>query len=145
MESLIVIILIGLAGGIAVGVQAPLSSIINQRLGPLESVFIVHAGGTIAALIPLLFLNGGKLANWRSVPWYALGAGVLGLVVIFSMTYMIPRVGVAPALIILLSGQLLIGSMMDHFGWLGAVQRPVDFMRIIGLAVVFFGVWLSVK
>jgi transporter family-2 protein len=61
------------------------------------------------------------------------------------MTYMIPRVGVAPALIILLSGQLLIGSLMDHFGWLGAVQRPVDLMRIIGLAVVFFGVWLSVK
>lgn len=145
MDSLILILLIGLAGGIAVGVQAPLSSIINQRLGPLESVFIVHAGGMIAALIPLLFWSGGKLSNWRAVPTYALGAGALGLVVIFSMTYMIPRIGVAPSLIILLSGQLLIGSLMDHFGWLGAVQRPMDLTRIIGLAVVFFGVWLSVR
>jgi len=145
MDSLIVIILIGLAGGIAVGVQAPLSSIINQRLGPLESVFIVHIGGAIAALIPLLFLGWGKLSQWHTVPWYALGAGALGLVVIFSMTYMIPRIGVANALIILLSGQLLIGSVMDHFGLLGAVQRPIDFMRVAGLAVVFFGVWLSVR
>jgi bacterial/archaeal transporter family-2 protein len=145
MESLIVIILIGLAGGIAVGVQAPLSSIINQRLGPLESVFIVHIGGAIVSLIPLLFLGWGKLSQWRTVPWYALGAGALGLVVIFSMTYMIPRIGIAPALIILLTGQLLIGSVMDHFGWLGAVQRPIDSMRVIGLAVVFLGVWLSVK
>ena len=145
MDSLILILLIGLAGGIAVGVQAPLSSIINQRLGPLESVFIVHAGGMIAALIPLLFWGGGKLANWRAVPSYALGAGALGLVVIFSMTYMIPRIGVAPALIILLTGQLLIGSVMDHFGWLGAAQRPIDLMRVVGLAVVFLGVWLSVK
>ena len=61
------------------------------------------------------------------------------------MSYMIPRVGVATAIIILLSGQLLIGTVMDHFGLLGAIQRPVDFMRILGLAVVFLGVWLSVK
>jgi transporter family-2 protein len=58
---------------------------------------------------------------------------------------MIPRVGVATALIILLSGQLLIGTVMDQFGLLGAVQRPVDFMRILGLAVVLLGAWLSVK
>jgi len=145
MQPLTVIILIGLAGGIAVGVQAPLSSIINQRLGPLESIFIVHLGGALASLIPLVIYGGGKLGNWRSVPWYALGAGALGLVVIFSMTYMIPRIGVAPALIILLAGQLLIGSVMDHFGLLGAVQRPIDLMRVVGLGVVFLRVWLSVK
>ena len=145
MESLIVIILIGLAGGVAVGVQAPLSSMITQRLGILESVFIIHLGGALFALIPLLLYGGGKLCNWRSLPWYALGAGVFGLVVIFSMSYMIPRIGVAPALIILLSGQLLIGSIMDHFGLLGAVQRPIDLMRVVGLAVVFIGVWLAVK
>jgi transporter family-2 protein len=145
MQPLTIIILIGLAGGIAVGVQAPLSSIINQRLGPLESIFIVHLGGALASLVPLLIYGGGKLGNWRSVPWYALGAGALGLAVIFSMTYMIPRVGVAPALIILLAGQLLIGTLMDHFGLLGAVQRPIDLMRVVGLGVVFLGVWLSVK
>jgi len=145
MQSIIVIILIGLAGGIAVGIQAPLSSMISQRLGILESIFIVHLGGALVVLIPLLIYGGGKLGNWRSLPWYALGAGALGLVVIFSMSYMIPRIGVAPALIILLSGQLLIGSIMDHFGLLGAVQRPIDLMRVLGLAVVFLGVWLSVK
>jgi uncharacterized membrane protein YdcZ (DUF606 family) len=34
---------------------------------------------------------------------------------------------------------------MDHFGLLGAVQRPIDLMRVVGLGVVFLGVWLSVK
>jgi transporter family-2 protein len=145
MESFIVIILIGLAGGIAVGIQSPLSSMISQRLGILESIFIIHIGGAFFALIPLLIYGGGKLSNWRTVPWYALGAGAFGLVVIFSMSYMIPRVGVATALIILLSGQLLIGTVLDYFGLLGAVQRPVDFMRVLGLAVVLVGAWLSMK
>lgn len=145
MQSIIFIILLGLLGGIAVGIQAPLSSMISQRLGVMESVFIVHIGGAIAALIPLLYFSGGKLGQWRSVPWYALCAGIFGLVVIFSMSYMIPRIGVATALIILLAGQLIIGTVLDHFGWLGAIQRPLDVTRVFGLSVVLVGVWLSVK
>ena len=145
MQSIIIIILIGLMGGVAVGIQAPLSSMISQRLGIMESIFIVHLGGAIAVLIPLLFYGGGKLSQLRSVPWYALCAGVFGLVVIFSMSYMIPRIGVATALIILLAGQLLIGTVLDHFGLLGAAVRPLDFTRIFGLSVVLVGVWLSVK
>ncbi len=145
MQSIIVIILIGLVGGIAVGIQSPLSSMISQRLGVIESIFIIHLGGAIAALIPLIYYGGGKISNWRTVPWYALCAGVFGLVVIFSMSYMIPRVGVATALIILLAGQLFIGTILDHFGLLGAIQRPLELSRIMGLAIVLAGVWLTVK
>lgn len=146
MESIFFIVVIGLLGGIAVGVQAPLSSILTQRLGALESIFIVHIGGAVVSLIPLvIFYGGGKLGDWRSVPWYALCAGALGLIVIFSMGHMIPRIGVASALIILLTGQLIIGTVLDHFGLLGAAQRPLDGTRILGLAVVLAGVWLSIK
>jgi transporter family-2 protein len=145
MQSIIVIILIGLVGGVAVGIQAPLSSMLSQRLGVLESIFIVHLGGALVVLIPLLLYGGGKISQWRSVPWYALFAGAFGLVVIFSMSYMIPRVGVATALIILLAGQLFIGTILDQFGWLGAVQKPLDLPRVFGLAIVLFGAWLSVK
>ncbi|WKZ37621.1 MAG: DMT family transporter [Anaerolineales bacterium] len=144
MQALIIIILIGVMGGVAIGIQSPLASMISQRLGVLESVFLVHLGGALVALVPLLIF-GSKFNQWRSLPWYAFGAGAFGLVVIFAMSYMIPRVGVAPALIILLAGQLLMGSVMDHFGWLGAVQRPFELTRLLGLSVVLAGVWLTVK
>ena len=94
MESVLFIILIGLIGGVAVGLQSPMASMISQRLGTLESVFIVHLGGAILSLVPLLlFYGGGKLPQWKSVPWYVLGAGVFGLAVIGAISYMIPRVG----------------------------------------------------
>ncbi|MBL8103061.1 MAG: DMT family transporter [Anaerolineales bacterium] len=144
MQPVFFIILVGLVGGMAIGVQSPMSSIISQRLGMIESSFIIHASGAIAALIPLLVF-GNKLGEWRSVPWYVLGAGAFGLVVISSMGYMIPRIGVSGALITLLAGQLLVGSFLDHFGLLGVTQRTVDLQRIIGLGVVMLGVWLTVK
>ena len=144
MQPVFLIILVGLLGGMAIGVQSPMSSIISQRMGMMESVFIIHAGGALAALIPLLVF-GSKLGEWRSVPWYTLVAGAFGLIVISAMGYMIPRIGVAGALITLLAGQLLVGSFLDHFGLLGATQRSVDLPRIIGLGVVMLGVWLTVK
>jgi transporter family-2 protein len=145
MNNIILIILIGLAGGVAVGLQSPLASMISGQLGTLEGIFIVHIGGAIASLIPLLFIGGGNLGNWRSVPWYALVAGIFGLVVIGAVSYMIPRIGVAGSIITIVAGQLLVGTLLDHFGLLGAAQRSLDSTRIIGLAVVFVGVWLTVK
>ncbi len=145
METVILIILIGLAGGVAVGLQSPLASMLTQRLGIFESVFIVHVGGAILALMPLLFYGGGKLVQWRTVPWYALGAGIFGLVVIAAISYMIPRIGVAAAITTIVAGQLLVSTVLDQFGWLGTMVRPMDPARAIGLGVVLIGVWLTVK
>ena len=145
MDTILFMILIGLAGGMAVGLQSPLASMISQRIGTIESIFIVHIGGALIALVPLLILGGGKLSQWRTVPWYALGAGVFGLVVIGAVSYLIPRVGVAASITTIVAGQLLVGTVLDHFGWLGAAVRPLDPTRMIGLAVVLVGVWLTVK
>ena len=145
MESVLLIILIGLAGGIAVGLQAPMASMITQRLGTLESVFIVHIGGALIALLPLLFYRGGNLPQWRELPWYTLFAGAFGLIVLGAISYMIPRVGVAAAVITIVAGQMLVSTVLDHFGWLGGMGRPMDLTRAIGLAVVLVGVWLTVK
>lgn len=145
MESVILIIFIGLAGGVAVGLQGPLASMISQRLGTFESVFIVHVGGALIALVPLLFYGGGKLTQWKQLPWYTLVAGAFGLVVISAISYMIPRVGVAAAIITIVAGQLLVSTILDQYGWLEATVRPVDGSRAIGLLVVLVGVWLTVK
>jgi transporter family-2 protein len=145
MESVFLIILIGLAGGIAVGLQGPLASILTQRMGPLESSFIVHFGGAVISILPLLIIGGGKLGQWRSAPWYALCAGFFGLVVLSAVSYTIPRIGVAAAIVSIIAGQIIVSAALDHFGWLGAAVRPLDGPRMLGLAVVMLGVWLTVK
>ena len=58
---------------------------------------------------------------------------------------MIPRVGVAAAIITIVAGQLMVSAVLDHFGLLGASVRPLDPTRILGMVVVFVGVWLTVK
>lgn len=145
MQTLIFVIMFGLLGGFAVGLQGPLASLMSQRLGILESVFIIHLGGALVALSPLLLMEGGNLSHWRTVPWYALGAGALGLVVLGAVSITIPRVGAASTIILIVAGQLLIGAILDHFGLLGISARPIDLSRLAGMIVIFGGIWLMVR
>ena len=77
MSHLFLIVVIGLLGGIAIGLQAPLASMINQRLGVLESVFVVHLGGLIAVSVPLIcsaaesLVFGNRFPGMRSAPVYS--------------------------------------------------------------------------
>jgi len=145
MTHLALIIVIGLLGGIAGGLQAPLASAINQRLGILESVFIVHLGGLIAVAVPLLFMGGGRLAEWQTVPPYTLTAGLLGVVVVGSTVLMVPRIGVATTIVLIITGQLFIAAMIDHFGLVGVISKPISFHRVAGLGLVMLGAWWALR
>jgi transporter family-2 protein len=145
MQNLVFIILIGLAGGVAVGLQTPLASLLSQRIGTMESVFILHLGGGLLAGLFLLAAGGGNLGAWRSVPWYMLGAGVFGVVVISAISYTIPRIGVATTVTLVVMAQLVISALLDHFGLLGVDVRVLDFQRLAGLAALMLGTWLMVR
>lgn len=145
MSGLLVVILIGLAGGVAVGLQGPLTSLMSQRLGTLESIFIVHLGGALMTLIPLLVLGGGKLGEWRGVPWYALAAGSLGLVVLSVVSYTIPRIGVSTTVTLIVAAQLITAALLDHYGLLGTAVRTLDLSRAVGILVLFLGTWLIMR
>ncbi len=145
MESLLLVMVVGLAGGVAVGLQGPLTSLMSQKLGTVESIFIVHLGGAILAGLPLVFFGGGNLGAWRTVPWYALSAGSLGLVILSAVSYTIPRAGVATTVTLIVAAQLITAALLDHFGLLGAAVRSVDLGRVVGMVVLFVGTWLIVR
>ena len=145
MQAVILVVIVGLMGGIAIGLQNPLASMLTQRIGIIESIFIVHVGGAIAIGVPLLMTRGGNLGAWNRVPWYALGAGFLGLAVIGAVSFSIPRLGVATTIILIVVGQLIVGTVLDQFGLLGVAVRPMNISRAVGIAFLFLGIWLMIR
>jgi len=139
-----IVVLIGFVGGIAVAVQAALAGIITDKLGVIENAFIVFGGGFLTALILLLINQGGRIREWSSLPWYVYLAGPLGIVIITSIGYAIPRIGLASTLTLIVVSQLIIGVVFDHFGWLAAL-RPIDLPRLIGIALLFLGTWIVLR
>ena len=145
MQAVLLFVLAGLIGGIAVGLQSPLASLIGQKLGLMESVFILHFGGALLSGLLLLFAGGGTLGQWRTVPWYALIAGTFGLVIIAAVNYTIPQLGTTTTIALVVCGQFLIGLVIDHFGLLGVAVRPIDVTRLLGIGVIFVGIYLIMR
>ena len=138
------VITIGLIGGVAVAVQASLAGIITDQLGVIENAFVVFGGGFLTAVILILVSQGIKLRSLGSLPWYVYLAGPLGIVIITSIGYAIPRIGLAGTLTLIVVSQLLIGVVFDHFGWLTAI-RPMDIGRLVGVGLLFLGTWIVLR
>jgi bacterial/archaeal transporter family-2 protein len=139
------VILIGLVGGIAVGIQSPIAGAMGQRIGGTASSVVIHFSGFVFSLILLFFRGGQKIRDWNTLPWFMLGAGILGLVLIQTVNITLPRLGATTMLTLIIMGQLITGVLLDTFGWLVIGARPIDITRLIGVFVLLVGGYLVIK
>ena len=145
MNSYFALIIIAAIAGLTVALQGQFMGLIDKAIGTKESVFITYASGGLLAAVAMLVSRGGNLRNWHEVPWYALGAGILGLVIVAAIGYTVPRLGLARAFTVIVATQFITIAIVDHFGLLGAAMRPLDFSRLLGFGVLTFGVWLIMR
>jgi transporter family-2 protein len=144
LETLFVV-LVGLAGGIAVGLQSPLAGALGQRIGPAASSAIVHLGGLLLSALLVLHRGGERIGEWHSAPWYMLASGFLGVALFLTINVTLPRLGAAAMIALIIVGQLLTGVFIDTQGWLGVPVRPLDLYRLAGILLLLAGGWLLVK
>jgi len=145
MTSLIPVIIIAAIGGIAVTLQAQFMGLMDRHIGTLESMFITYGMGGLIIGFAMLANRGGNLSAWKSVPWYAFSAGILGLIIVGTIGYGTPRLGLVTTLTILVAAQFIVGALLDHFGILGADLRPLNLSRLGGIGVMLLGVWLIIR
>ncbi|MEE8593239.1 MAG: DMT family transporter [Candidatus Bipolaricaulota bacterium] len=132
--------------GMAIATQTLFAGVLGHHVGVMESVFIIHLGGLVAAGAYLLVLGGGNLGAWKAVPWYVLlFGGLLGVIIVGGYAFVIPRIGLAPAITLAVSSQLILSAVISHFGALGAVHQPITISRVIGILVLLLGTWLIVR
>lgn len=142
---------IGAATALAVGVLLPLQALINARLGqlttgPLFASFASFLVGTLvlaAALAVTRTPLPGPQAVGGHPPWVWAG-GAIGAVFVLCATVLVPRLGAAGLICLVVFGQLLGSLLFDHFGVLGA-SRPVDAWRVLGAVLVALGAVLVLR
>jgi transporter family-2 protein len=145
MWSVLVTVLIGTLGGVAVGVQGPIAAQMSKRIGSAASSFVVHVSGAMLSGLLLVVRGGEQIQNWRSLSWYMLGSGAFGLVLYLTINHTMPRLGATTALALIIIGQLGMGILIDHFGLFGAAIRHLDAWRAAGLILLMAGGYLVVR
>ena len=145
MANLILTVLIGILGGLAVGVQGPIVSQISQRIGTMAGAFVVHVSGAILSGALLLALGGENIGNWRNLSWYMFLSGSFGVVLYLTLNQTMPRLGATTALALIIIGQLVMGILIDQFGLFGVAVRHLDLVRLVGAGMLIAGGYLIIR
>ena len=140
-------ILIALA--LLVGAVLPLQVGVNSKLAdsvgsPLLSALLSFTVGTFALLTYVLITGVpiASAANARGASPIAWTGGLLGAFFVAMSIILLPKLGVATTVTLIIAGQMLMSLIMDHFGLLGVPVREINIARVVGIILVIVRVLL---
>lgn len=137
---------------IMAGMAMPTQATINSKLAgyvnsPISAAFISFVVGTFALFVYML-LTGVSFSDMvaaKDAPLICWIGGFLGAFFVSVMATVVPRIGVALAFSLAIGGQMLVTILIDHFGWLGVPEKPINIYRVCGAALITVGVVLIRK
>lgn len=129
------------------GAMLPVQAGLNHKMGnaiasPEYASFISFLIGTVGLLGYLLFIKQdlGVISQSINAPWYSWAAGLLGAFYVTTIIIMTPRLGVALTFALIVTGQMLLSVMLDHFGLLGMQVRAINWGKVMGIVCLIVGV-----
>ncbi|HDZ3140215.1 TPA: DMT family transporter [Klebsiella pneumoniae] len=141
-------ILLVIAGGMGLSVEAGLLGPLASQVGVLRSAFLTFATGALVTGLLILFFAPATSVNLLQVPkWQLLGA-FCGVPYIVIMVLAVQRIGTATATVAVIFGQLTMSLLIDNFGWLGNSRMafsPARLAAVICLALALYFIYTSGK
>ena len=142
MSNIALPILLAVAAGVSLVVQQALNANLRTALASAAwSGFTSYLVGTLCMALLALALRdpvpGASVA--ARIPWWAWSGGLFGAIFIGLAILLIPQIGAATFIALLVTGQMLASLAFDHFGLLGVPVHPASLVRLAGAAFLVLG------
>ncbi|GKS14985.1 membrane protein [Paenibacillus chitinolyticus] len=136
--------------GITIGMLFPIQASISARLSsysktPFTASFIAFSLGSVILLIVNLIVDpkGISIGIDFSYPLYVfIGGAIAGIGFHVSNVILFSKLGASVTTIITVTGQMIIGILIDHFEWFGVTANPISTTRIIGTIIMILAISL---
>jgi transporter family-2 protein len=148
MNIAIIFPLLAFIGGAMTAFQPLINSKLTQHLtSPIWGSFVSFVVGTVALLILGLIISGGKFmqVDMDGVKWWMWTGGLLGAVFVTVAIYVVPYMGVAAMIAVMIAGQLVMAAILDHFGILANAPNPITWQKFLGLTLLCIGAIITLK
>ncbi|MCW2242720.1 DMT family transporter [Azospirillum canadense] len=137
--------LLVVGAGVSVALQQVLNANLRTEIGsPWWAGFVSYFVGMLAMLAVALTSSGPRLPDSFAgvTSWLSWTGGLFGALFIGTAILMVPRLGAATVLALIVVGQMTGSLAFDHFGLFGLSQQPVSVTRLAGAASLILGVVL---
>lgn len=138
--------------GVVIGMILSLQTAVNSRLrgfigSPYQASFVSFTVGTLFLAAVLLVLRqpigvSGQL--FVTQPWWIWIGGFLGVIFLTTNILLFPHIGGVQTAIMPILGQVLMGSIIDNFGWFHSPHQALTLVRIGGLLLVLAGIIIAI-
>ena len=146
MKSIIWIGLAFLAGSFL-----PLQGGLNAKLGkaaasPYLAALISFSVGVISLLVYIIATKQSfSLSGLKDVPAIGWTGGLLGACYVSIVIMAFPKLGPGLTFGLIVAGQMMMSTYLEHFNILVAQPQPINIFRIIGMALIIGGVIIMKK
>lgn len=140
--NLILLLVLVVAAGAVLSVQAAINGRLGQTVGVLRSSLVTFSVGTLVTGLLILLFEPAQAVSLLEVPKWQLTGALFGVVYMMVMVGAVPIVGTAVATVAVIVGQLAMGMLIDNFGWMGNTAIELSTSRVLAmlclaLALVF--------
>lgn len=140
--NLFMLLVVVIAAGAVLSVQAAINGRLGQTVGVLRSSLLTFAVGALTTALLIFFFEPAQAVSLLEVPKWQLTGALFGVVYMMVMVGAVPIVGTAVATVAVIVGQLAMGMLIDNFGWMGNTAIELSGSRVLAmlclvLALVF--------
>jgi transporter family-2 protein len=132
--SIILLLLVVVAAGAVLSVQAAINGRLGETVGVLRSSLLTFVVGTVVTGLLIVFFEPAHTVSLLEVPKWQLCGALFGVVYMMVIVGAVPRVGTAVATVAVIVGQLGMGMLIDNFGWLGNPAIELSSSRLLAMA-----------
>lgn len=135
-------VLFALGAGCVMALQPAVNARLASRCGhPLQASIVSFGTGFLCLVLLGLILQVGvpKLSSLQTLPAWAWTGGVLGAYMVTVSLLVAPQLGATRWIALVLSGQLALSLILDHFGLVGFSKQPMNWTRLLGVTCVVVG------
>ncbi|HZO61781.1 MAG TPA: DMT family transporter [Gaiellaceae bacterium] len=140
-------VVMSVSAGFAGSIQAAVLGRLGDRVGTVEAVgfstLVAGATGIVVLLVARRSVHGVGHAAHEPV-WMWLG-GILSAFIVLSITFAAPRIGVAAAIGLVITGNLVVAAAIDRFGWFGVERIALEWTRVVGILLLAGGAALLLR
>lgn len=134
--------LLAASAGVSFVAQQAVNADLRQSLDSAAwAGFVSYLGGTLCMLALAAMLRDPlpSAAAMARSHWWAWSGGLFGAIYIAISILLVPRLGAATVVALIIAGQMLGALVFDQYGWLGLAQHPADLRRVAGAALLVVG------
>lgn len=137
--------------GIAIGMFFPIQASISARLSsysktPLTASLTAFSLGTVILLIINLIVDPAGITTGIdfSYPLYVfIGGAITGVGFNLANIILFSKLGASITTLVTVTGQMIVGILIDHFGWFGVPANPISITTALGVVIMIFAISLA--